>query len=72
MKSQVPFSSSALHLLTIKCPDCMMMWFAPGVGHGDTYVCKECGLSFVVCNPPNQSSQPSAENDRPETIYNNW
>jgi predicted RNA-binding Zn-ribbon protein involved in translation (DUF1610 family) len=48
------------HFLTIQCPKCEVRWLAPGVRHGETYVCKECGLSFVVRKPENQSSQPSA------------
>jgi hypothetical protein len=37
-----------LSLLTVSCPNCRVVWLAPGVMHGDRHVCKECGLNFVV------------------------
>lgn len=39
------------HFLTIQCPNCEIRWLAPGVQHGETYICKECGLSFIVRRP---------------------
>lgn len=48
------------HFLTIQCPHCEVRWLAPGVKHGDTYVCKECCLSFVVRKPKKQTSKPSS------------
>jgi hypothetical protein len=42
------------------------VWLAPGVGHGDTYVCKECGLSFVVNKTASHASQLHAEISQPE------
>lgn len=44
------------HFLTIRCPHCAVRWLAPGVGHGETYVCKACGLSFVIDKSPPEST----------------
>jgi hypothetical protein len=48
------------HFLTIQCPHCKVRWLAPGMKHGETYLCKECGLSFciVIGKLKNQTSQP--------------
>lgn len=35
-------------LPTVTCPNCMMVWLAPGVSQGDSYECRSCHLSFVV------------------------
>jgi len=44
------------HFLTIQCPHCEVRWLAPGVRHGDTYVCKECGLGFMVAKPATEKA----------------
>jgi uncharacterized Zn finger protein len=49
------------HFLTIQCPRCEVRWLAPGVKQGETYACKECGLSFVVRKPKNQTSESSVK-----------
>ena len=50
------------HFLTIQCPHCEVRWLAPGMRHGETYLCKECGLSFsiVIGRLKNQTSKTSA------------
>lgn len=35
-------------LPTTTCPNCMMVWLAPGLSQGDTYECKSCHLTFLV------------------------
>ena len=59
---ELPNSNEGLHrhFLTIRCPNCEVRWLAPGVGHGETYVCKACGLSFVVRKPKNQIARHKA------------
>lgn len=52
------------HFLTIRCPDCGVRWLAPGVRHGETYVCKACGLGFVVREQKNQLPQPQPRRSR--------
>lgn len=58
---ELPNSNEGLHqhFLTIQCPHCEMRWLAPGMKHGETYVCKECGLSFciVIGKLKNQTSE---------------
>ena len=49
------------HLPTIVCPNCMMVWLAPGLEHGDTYECRSCRLSFVVRRPNEEISKPCDE-----------
>jgi hypothetical protein len=34
---------------TAICPSCGRIWIAPGLADGDSYQCKDCGASFVVC-----------------------
>ena len=57
---ELPNSNDGLHqhFLTIRCPNCEVRWLAPGMRQGETYLCKECGLSFVIGKPKNQASQP--------------
>jgi len=35
-------------LPTTTCPNCMMVWLAPGLSHGDAYECKSCHSTFLV------------------------
>lgn len=44
------------HLSTTTCPNCMMVWLAPGLQDGDTYECKICRRSFVVRRPKEKIS----------------
>lgn len=53
-------SNEHLQLLTVQCPNCEVKWLAPGVKHGNTYACQECGRSFVVSKSKKETSQPSA------------
>ena len=53
-------SNKSLHLLTILCPDCEVRWLAPGVRHGENYLCKECGTSFIVSKPNRRTSRQPA------------
>jgi DNA-directed RNA polymerase subunit RPC12/RpoP len=59
-------SNESLNLLTVECPYCEARWLAPGMSNSDTYVCKECGLTFVVRKPEHQASQPPARISRIE------
>lgn len=62
MESQDSLNSNrAMHLPTTRCPNCMMIWIAPGLAQGDTYVCKRCGLTFIVCEPSEETLQSSAK-----------
>ena len=53
---ELPNSNEGLHehFLTIQCPHCEVRLLAPGMRPGETYLCKECGLSFVIGNIKNQ------------------
>ena len=55
-----------MHLPTTKCPNCRMIWIAPGLAQGDTYECKRCGLSFIVCEPSRETLPSSARAIRTE------
>ena len=67
MESQHSLSSNRnVHLPTTKCPNCRMIWIAPGLSQGDTYECKRCHLSFVVCEPSEETLQRSAKAVRTE------
>jgi Zn-finger nucleic acid-binding protein len=48
-RSQLPITT---------CPNCMMVWLAPGLKDGDIYECRSCGLSYVVRTPIEKTSQP--------------
>lgn len=49
MESQNSISSPiGISFRTIRCPSCEMMWLAPGLMEGDTYMCRGCGVSFIV------------------------
>jgi hypothetical protein len=70
MQSQDSLSSNNnMHLPATRCPNCWMIWIAPGLAQGDTYECKHCRLTFVVCDPSAETLQPSAavrrEDDSP-------
>jgi len=45
------------NLPTTTCPNCKMVWLAPGLNEGDTYECRGCLLSFVVGMPIEKTSQ---------------
>lgn len=60
MQSQDSLSSNrSMHLPTIRCPNCRLIWLAPGLAQGDTYECKSCHLSFIVCEPSGETLQRS-------------
>ena len=48
MESQDVLNARLNLLPTTTCPNCLMVWLAPGLQIGDTYECKNCELSFVV------------------------
>lgn len=49
MESQaLLISNRSDNLPTVTCPNCNVMWLAPGLLQGDTYECRSCGLGFVV------------------------
>lgn len=50
-------------LRIVRCPHCAIKWIAPGVRGGDSHVCKECGLSFVV-KTAEREIQPTASGDQ--------
>ena len=67
MESQNALSSNRnVQLPTTRCPNCSMIWIAPGLSRGDTYECKRCHLSFVVCEPSAETLQRSAKAVRTE------
>jgi hypothetical protein len=41
-------SNQGVYLPTIKCPNCQLVWLAPGMIMGDAYECKSCEFRFVV------------------------
>ncbi len=51
----------ARQLPTTMCPNCRLTWIAPGLAQGDTYECKRCHLSFVVCEPTAETLQHSVK-----------
>lgn len=57
---ELPNSNDGLHqhFPTIRCPHCKVRWLAPGMRRGEVHLCKECGLSFVIGKPKDQTSQP--------------
>jgi hypothetical protein len=59
-------SSSVIHLLTIRCPNCDMIWLAPGLIEGDAYVCRDCGVSFIVDRSSNKATDRSDKVIGPE------
>ena len=63
MESQEFLSASRLHQLpTTTCPNCQMVWLAPGLQDGDTYECRKCEISFVV-RVLDADLQPSLEGE---------
>jgi len=46
---------------TTTCPNCMMVWLAPGLKDGDTYECRRCKFGFVVGSGDETASRPLAE-----------
>lgn len=68
MESQDSVNSNrVMHFPTTICPHCKMIWLAPGLAKGDTYECKRCGLSFIVCDPSGETLQRSAKVLRTKT-----
>lgn len=61
-------SNQRLHFQTIRCPNCKLIWLAPGVIDGDIYVCRQCSFSFVVSksadNPLQHSEDCSLEGEQ--------
>lgn len=55
-----------IQLLTVWCPSCENLWLAPGLGHGDTYACKVCGLKLVVSKTANRLLLPDSNIDAQE------
>jgi uncharacterized paraquat-inducible protein A len=52
LESQEFLNTSRLDQLpTTTCPNCQMVWLAPGLQNGDTYECKSCELSFIIGMP---------------------
>ena len=68
LESQEFLSASRLHQLpTTTCPNCQMVWLAPGLQNGDTYECKSCELSFYyrgATGKVTESSQSRSESHR--------
>jgi len=48
-------------LPTTTCPNCMMVWLAPGLSQGDTYECKTCHLTYLVGDTREEASSVAAE-----------
>ena len=48
-------------LPTTTCPNCMMVWLAPGLSQGDTYECKSCHLTFIVGDTRDEPSPVTFE-----------
>jgi predicted RNA-binding Zn-ribbon protein involved in translation (DUF1610 family) len=58
MKSKESLSPNrGVRLPTVECPNCRMIWLAPGLLQGDTYECRSCGVSFVISESPDRTLQ---------------
>lgn len=58
MESQESLNPKGGFILpTTKCPNCRMIWIAPGLMNGDTYECRGCGTSFVVSTSEDQTEK---------------
>ena len=57
---ELPAVLKQMRQAIVRCVDCESAWLAPGLRHGDTYICKECGRRLVIDRQPRPTHHASS------------
>lgn len=49
---ELPIALRRMRQAIVSCVGCESVWIVPGLRHGDTYICKECGRRIVIDQQP--------------------